>query len=231
MKKKLPYRLVLDASMALSMLFALAFRITGDFAHEWAGLAALLLFAFHNILNRRWFCGILKGKYGLRRLLNALVNMSLIVSAVLVFATGIMHSKYILGFLEISGGMAVRQIHSTAAYWMLVLASVHLGLHWDALSSKMRLNSPKIRRIVGLAAFALAAFGVWSWMERGMTEKLFMGYSFDFWNPESPQTLFFAENFGIAALAAAIAHFAAMALGSMGNFKTVKNERLKNELF
>ena len=150
--------------------------------------------------------------------------MSLIASAVLVFATGLMHSKYILGFLEISGDMAVRQIHSTAAYWMLVLASVHLGLHWDALSSKIRLNSPKIRRITGLAALALAAFGVWSWMERGMTEKLFMGYSFDFWNPESPQILFFAENFGIMGLAAAVSSCALKSGSLLKNLKNWKHE-------
>ena len=231
MKKKLPCRLALDAAMAISMLFALAFRITGDFAHEWAGLAALALFAFHNILNRRWFCGILKGRYGLRRILNTAVNMSLIVSAVLVFITGLMHSKYIPGFLGISGGMAARQVHSTAAYWMLVLASVHLGLHWDALSSKMRINSPRAGKAATFALFCIAAFGIWAWGERGMYEKLFLGYSFDFWSPESPQILFFAENLGIAALSAATARFAARALGGMMNFKTAKNERLKNELF
>lgn len=225
MKKSLSIRIFTDATMIALTLIALAFRITGDFAHEWVGLAALALFMSHNILNRCWFCGILKGKYALRRLLNTAVNMLLIVSAVLVFATGLMHSKYILGFLEISGGMAVRQVHSTAAYWMLVFASVHLGLHWDALSSKMRLNSSKIRRIAGLAALALAAFGVWSWMERGMTEKLFMGYSFDFWDPDLPEILFFAENFGIMSLVAASAGFLVKLPHMIKNFKTVKNER------
>lgn len=98
MKKKPTARLLIDASMAAAMLFSLAFRITGDFAHEWAGAAALVLFAAHIILNRRWFGGIPKGKYDFRRTLNTAANMALSVAATLVFATGLMSSKHLLGF-------------------------------------------------------------------------------------------------------------------------------------
>lgn len=225
MKKKFPARLALDAAMTFATLLALAFRITGDFAHEFIGIAALALFAFHNILNRRWFCEALKGKYGFRRLMNAAVNAPLILSALLVFATGLMQSKHIPDFLQFSEGMAARRIHSAAAYWMFALISAHIGLNFGAISSKIGLNKRCAILMPRIACLLLAAFGIWAWKERAMTEKLFMGYSFDFWNPESPQILFFAENFGVMCLVAASACFTVKLSDMIKSFKTLKNER------
>lgn len=68
------------------------------FCARMGGAAALVLFAAHIILNRRWFGGIPKGKYDFRRTLNTAANMALSVAATLVFATGLMSSKHLLGF-------------------------------------------------------------------------------------------------------------------------------------
>lgn len=225
MKTKPTARLLVDASMAAAMLFALAFRITGDFAHEWAGAAALVLFAVHIILNRRWFGGIPKGKYDFRRTLNTAANMALSVAAALVFATGLMSSKHLLGFLELPGSMALRQIHSTAAYWTLVLASAHIGLHWNAIKSKIVPDNPSARRIVHTLCFCLALFGIWAWIERGMYDKLFLGYSFDFWDESFPPVLFFAENLGVMCAVGAASLLALKCGLALKHFKTEKKKR------
>ena len=74
MRFSIKSRIALDAAMAIALIIALAFRITGDFFHEWIGLAACAMLAWHNLLNARWYLGFFKGKYGAARLLNAAVN-------------------------------------------------------------------------------------------------------------------------------------------------------------
>jgi len=228
MKVPLKVRLALDLSMTGALLFALAFRITGDFAHEWIGLAAALLFALHNAVNCGWYARLLSGKYGARRIANASVDFALAADALLVAATGFMQSKYILAFLELPGSMELRQIHATAAYWMPVLAAIHLGMHWEMVLGAMGLNknaASNMRaaalRIFGIAA---AACGVWASFERGMFSKLFLGYSFDFWDPESPPILFFLANAAIMALWAFVAHYALKAAGRIGKFRQKQRE-------
>ncbi|MDR2007072.1 MAG: hypothetical protein LBP78_07515 [Acidaminococcales bacterium] len=46
-------RLGIDLAAAILLLSALAYRITGDAAHEWIGVAVTMLFIIHNALNWR----------------------------------------------------------------------------------------------------------------------------------------------------------------------------------
>lgn len=219
-------RLELDLCMAALMLSALAFRITGGLAHEWIGLAAALLFAFHSAVNYRWYALLFSGKYAARRFVNAALNAALLACALAMFATGFMLSKHVLAFLELSGNMELRQIHATSAYWLLILASAHLGMHWNMILGFAGLNknaagASRARGaalwILGLAA---ATCGVWAFVERDMFSKLFLGYSFDFWDPDSPAALFFLANAAIMALCVLVVHCAMQIAVRIGRRKS-----------
>ena len=119
MRFSIKSRIALDAAMAIALIIALAFRITGDFFHEWIGLAACAMLAWHNLLNARWYLGFFKGKYGAARLLNAAVNALLLCVFITAAATGAVQSKFALPFLGIAETMQIRQIHATAAYWLM----------------------------------------------------------------------------------------------------------------
>lgn len=205
-------RYLLDFAMLMFLLAALAYCITGAQLHEYFGLAVVLLFAAHNVLNGRWYVGLGRGRYGALRILSVSVNLMLAVLAVAVFVSGAMLSEYVFGFGGAS--MEVRQIHSICANWLFVLAGAHLGLHW-----KLSLKTPLQRTNVVIFA-CYAAYGVHAWIQRNMFEKLFCGYSFDFWSGELPAGALFLQNLGVFFLAA----FLAWLLVRFAKFKNKQKE-------
>jgi hypothetical protein len=144
-----------------------------------------------------------KGAYNLRRSVLITVNLLLALAMVTLIITGMLHSRTVLAFLHLPGGMMLRQIHTTAAYWSLPLIGVHLGLNWGVILNafhKMTTTNGESRAqktSMRVLAFALAVFGVWSSFDRDMFSKLFRGFSFDYWPEERPAILFFAVNLSI----------------------------------
>jgi hypothetical protein len=203
MTVRLTVRLIIDFVMMVLMFFSLSYRIIGDVSHEWIGVSLFVLFVVHNIINYRWYRQMFKGRYDFRRGLNTAVNMLLLAAMFILIITGLLHSRTVLAFLYLPGGMGLRQIHTTAAYWGLLLMAVHLGLHWEMIINAMRkmtgitrINSGRTI-IVRVMAVLVVAIGVWGFFDRDMFSKLFQGFSFDYWDPERPAILFFIFNFSI----------------------------------
>ncbi|GAB6393090.1 MAG: DUF4405 domain-containing protein [Treponematales bacterium] len=199
MTKRLPARLVIDLAMTVLLLFALAYRIIGDIAHEWVGVSLCVLFIAHNIINRRWWMGVFRGRYTPRRIVMTAVNVLLALAMTTLIVTGFLHSRTVLAFLHLEGGAMLRQIHTTAAYWGLILIAVHAELHGGMFTR--RLQGKKCVTIFARSIAALIViFGVWSFIDRDMFAKLFLGFSFDYWNEERSAALFFVETLGIMAV-------------------------------
>jgi hypothetical protein len=120
--------------------------------------------------------------------------------------------------LRLPGGMAIRLIHTSAAYWCLPLIGAHLGLHWGMIMSAfrkiLRINGENRARkaILRSIALAIAVCGVWSSFDRDMFSKLFLGFSFDYWPEERPAILFFAVNLSIMGLYVFITYYALVLL-------------------
>jgi len=94
-------RLVIDLTMTVLLLFALAYRIIGDAAHEWVGVSLCVLFVANNIINRRWWAGIVRGKYNTRRATMTAVNVLLALAMSALLVTGLLHSRTVLAFLHL----------------------------------------------------------------------------------------------------------------------------------
>jgi hypothetical protein len=200
--------------MALLFIASLGFRTIGAVAHEWIGVSLCLLFIVHTLINWRWYRNIMKGNYSLRRGVNTVLNLLLPAVMATLFLSGVMNSRYVFGFLELNGGMGVRQIHSLAAYWGIVLIGVHAGMHWAMVLGAVR-KMAGVRREGPLGAmtlrgtaFLMAVYGIWASFDRAMASKLFLGFSFDFWDPARPEILFYANNLAIMALYISITHYA-----------------------
>jgi hypothetical protein len=203
MTPKLAARLIIDLAMTILLLCAFAYRITGDAAHEWIGISVFVLFIAHNIINRKWYKNIFKGsslrkKRSIRRVTMTIINLLLALTMAVLIITGLLQSRTVLAFLHLPGGMLLRQIHTTAAYWGLILIGAHIGLHWGMFINAARkiakiTHENRGRKIfVRILAFLFIAFGVWSSFDRDMFAKLFLGFSFDYWNEERPAVFFFA---------------------------------------
>jgi hypothetical protein len=124
-----------------------------------------------------------------------------------LLVTGLLHSRTAFAFLHLEGGAMLRQIHTTAAYWGLILIAVHAGLHGGMFTR--HLQGKKRITIFARSITALTViFGVWAFIDRDMFAKLFLGFSFDYWNEERPAVLFFAETLGIMAVFAFAVYYA-----------------------
>ena len=190
-------RIFIDAAMAVLLAAAFGFRITGGFAHELLGVCAAAFFIIHNVFNARWYARIFSSGHSFRRGVSTFVNTLLAALAAAVVASGVLSSEYIFGF----GGatMELRQVHSISAYWLLIFAGIHTGLHGGFFRVRALCVRPKISAALTVG---VVMFGAWAFWERSMFGKLFFGYSFDFVNPDFPSALFFAE---ILAIPAAVA--------------------------
>jgi hypothetical protein len=189
--------------MIIILLCAYAYRIIGDIAHEWIGVSVFVFFIAHNVINFRWYKNMGKGAYTARRVIMTIVNVLLAFAMATLIITGFMHSRIVLSFLNLPGGMFLRQIHTTAAYWGLPLIGVHIGINWGTVIAGLRkllsINSVNPARTIIMRIFvvALVVFGIWSSFDRDMFAKLFLGFSFDYWPEERPAVLFFTEKLSI----------------------------------
>jgi hypothetical protein len=142
------------------------------------------------------------------------VNLLLVLAMATLVITGLLHSRTVLAFLHLPGGMMLRHIHTTAAYWCLPLIGVHIGLNWGVILNafrKMAKINGEIRTrkiIMRVLAFALAAFGVWSSFDRDIFSKLFLGFSFDYWPEERPAVLFFVVNLSLMGVYVFVTYYA-----------------------
>jgi hypothetical protein len=129
-------------------------------------------------------------------------------------------SKSAFAFLPIPDSIYLRDVHWFAAYWVMVIVGVHLGLHWsrvmEVVRTTLRLSPGNSARtlVLRIADALLAGFGVWSFTMLGVWAKLKFTYSLDFWGFTAAVTPFFGHWIGVVSLPAIMAHYGMMVLGS-----------------
>ena len=119
---------IVDAAMTLLLLLLMAYQVTGERAHEWIGMGMAVLVIVHQILNRKWYGTLFKGKYNPYRSITTVLNILLMASFALTAFCGMSMSGYAVPFLY---GMApvsfVRRMHLSMSHWAFVLMGLHLG--------------------------------------------------------------------------------------------------------
>jgi hypothetical protein len=120
-------------------VFALMGRhLWGDAFHEWLGIATGALFVAHNVLNRKWYAALFKGRYTPRRILGLCVNILLLAAMIVLMFSGMVMSKNTLDLPRLQGMTGpARQLHILGSYWGFLLISLHLGLHWNMFSGSV----------------------------------------------------------------------------------------------
>ena len=72
---KMTIKRIVDACMTALLLCLMAYQVTGEVAHEWIGIGMTVLVIIHQILNRKWYGAVFKGKYNAYRILTTVVNV------------------------------------------------------------------------------------------------------------------------------------------------------------
>ncbi len=120
-------KLIIDVAMILSMSFSMSFHLFGVGVHKMIGLLTFILFIIHNLLNRKWYKGLCKGKYSPIRIAHTVTNFVVILAMVGVMVSGVLLSKEIAQGLD--GMTTGRILHNVSSYIGCIGIALHIGFH------------------------------------------------------------------------------------------------------
>ncbi len=220
MNRKFKIKIAVDILMTISLLFLMSFELIGDAAHEWLGTAMFFLFVLHHFLNRKWFGNLRKGKYTVRRGIQTVLFVLLLLSMAGSMISGIILSNYVFKFVKIKGAANLaRNVHMLCAYWGFLLMSVHIGIHWNMmvgmvgkLMKKDGKNSRTLIWIARGAAAAIAVYGIYAFWKRNIPDYLFLISHFVFFDFGEKLIWFLLDYIAIMGLFVFITHYACSAI-------------------
>lgn len=213
MNRNILIRLVIDLSMTVLLLVAMANHITGNIIHELVGVILFLLFIAHNTLNRRWYKMIFKGKHNVRRILSIAVNLLFLVSMAVVMLSSVPISRDIFAFIPINNNMILLQIHVMTSYWGFIFMAVHIGMSWGTIINAVRkmtgITGTSRIRTIGLRVIAvlIVVYGVQASFEREMFYKLTVYNPFG-WNIDKSSMGFLIDHLSIMGIYISGTHYA-----------------------
>lgn len=139
MNPRTAVRLFFDLVILITLVLLYNKRAISMAWHEISGLVLFAFIAVHLIINRTWISAITarisSGKLPARTLLSYAISFGAFIAFLLVAISGIALSRVVFG---IHSNLAVWKImHKTGAAVALALVGVHLGLHYDFITSML----------------------------------------------------------------------------------------------
>ena len=187
-------RRIIDVCMTLVLLALMAYQVTGETVHEWTGIVMTVLVITHQILIRKWYSAVFKGKYNPYRIMTTAVNILLLLSFAMTALSGMSMSSHAVPFMY---GMApvslARKMHLAMSHWSFVLMGLHLGLHIPVMTAKMKIEG-KTRTAIGVIFCCLAGIGLFLFLRNGWFDYMFFRAAFAFLDYEKAGVLIFLEN-------------------------------------
>ena len=154
----------------------------------------ILLVVVHQILNRRWYRAVFKGKYNPYRIMTTAVTILLLLSFLLTALSGMSMSSHAVPFLY---GMTpvslARRMHLAMSHWSFVLMGLHLGLHIPMMAAQMKLTA-RTRRVITVLFGCLGVMGLVLFLRAGWADYMFFHAAFDFMDYEKAGALVVLEN-------------------------------------
>lgn len=206
-------RLVLPGAMATALLLSLAYWWLENLVHELFGTVLFTLLVWHIFINRLWFKNLLVGRYDALRVASVVLHFALIANVAVLLATSVAISQSVFAPLPIPDIILLRDVHWFAAYWLMIIVGIHVGLHWRRVMAVTRTNtglapSSSWRSwLLRAGVAAIAAFGLWSWSVLGVWEKLTFTYSLQFWDFTTAVSPFFGHLAGVVAIPIIATHY------------------------
>ena len=212
MDRRFEIKRIVDIAMTVLLLCLMAYQVTGEMAHEWIGMGMTVLIIIHQILNRKWYGALFKGKYRPYRILSTTLNILLLLSFLLTAFCGMSMSGYAVPFLY---GMApvsfVRRTHLSMSHWSFVLMGLHLGMHIPMMTAGLKWKGRTKTILAGLFT-CIGGIGLYLFLRNGMPDYLFFRVPFAFLDYEKAGWLVFLENLLMLSFCALIGNLAAIIL-------------------
>jgi len=145
--------LTLDLIIFGAYLFSASPKTTGNFIHEWLGLALVAAVVLHLLWHWKWISKVtttfFKKLWHSSRL-DYVVDLLFLIAFTIAMFTGIMISKDILGLFGITTNehSIWREYHHVASDLSVLLLGIHIALHWGwIVQTTKRLIIDPISRI------------------------------------------------------------------------------------
>lgn len=223
MKSNRNLKLFMDFLMTVLLIFLMGFHLWGTQAHEWLGTGLCGLFILHQLLNRRWYKNLFRGKYTVQRTLQAIVNALLLLVALGLMYSGIVLSQYVFAYHSASSELFfARQLHMFCSYWGFVLISLHLGLHWTMLLGIVKRKIPverpsKVQPVLfWVVSFLIAVYGIVVIDMRNFMEYLFLQTEFVFLDFSEPKLQFCLDYLSVMGFVVFFVHYGSKVLRKIG---------------
>ena len=212
---------IIDLLLGVGLLLLMSYQVVGEAGHEWTGIGMTALMIVHQILNRKWFTALFKGKYTPLRAVQTFINAALVICFLLTALCGVNMSVHAVPFLgDFMRSSLGRRLHLTLSHWCFMLMGLHLGLHIPGLLKGVKTQSLR-RAGFGLSILAAGA-GLWLFLRNNYPDYLFYRVPFAFIDYDKAALLVLLE----ALLIAFFWVFAGAQLPRLLNRRTDKNSRL-----
>ena len=93
MPKKQKIKCIVDLGMTVLLLLLMAYTLVGEAAHEWLGMAMLVLFLLHHALNFKWLKNLPRGRYSGFRILQTVLAALILLTMLGSMVSGIRTSR------------------------------------------------------------------------------------------------------------------------------------------
>ena len=214
-------RLGLVAAICGLIALAFAYWWLGNTVHELAGLAVCLFLLRHLVNNLSWWRRLSRGQWTAARVLSTVLTLLLAVDTVALVATSLMISQSLREILPMPGEFVLREIHWFSAYWLLVLAGLHLGLNLRRMALFLsqatggRAVPGPVRAGLWAAALVVGWIGIESGTVIGLWTRLSFGYSMSMWDFNASVLPYFLHVGAVAVLMALLGHGAGLVSGML----------------
>ena len=180
-------------ALTVTLLLLMAFQVTEQLAHEWLGITMFALTVVHQILNRKFYSAIFKGRYNGLRVFQLIVNILLLLSFVCTALSGMMMSRFATPFMNgILPSSVVRQGHLALSHRSFVLMGLHLGLHFGIITSKLKKGA--VRLALGAVMSVISVYGFYLFFKSDMLNYMLFKNPFAFLDYTKAWWLVILEN-------------------------------------
>lgn len=186
MTNKQKIKIAIDLVMTITLLLLMLFQITGQQVHEYLGIMMLVLFLGHNFLNRKWYRHLFKGKYKFYRLVQTILNISILMMMLGLGYSGMVMAQYVP--FSINGSISLaRRLHLACSYWGFVLMSMHLGMHVRQMMNMFKkythLKTNDLK-IIKLMIVIICLYGIYCFIQNNMISYMLLINEFVFFDFE-----------------------------------------------
>ena len=199
-------RLQLDILMTLLSVILMGgtMLFPDDRVHQIFGIALIVIWTVHIILNRHWYGTLFKGNYQPYRIMQIIVNLAVCVCSLLLLISGLLMAWFIpadwiggevLGFARIT--------HLLASHWYYIFIAFHIGLH-----ASMIANQLKIHRIIPhIICIIISLYGIYAFIIRGVFKYMFGLQQFFFFDFGRGYVLFAVDYISIIVLFGTVSYY------------------------